>query len=203
MNQEKERFSVQKLLQWPLRLPALEGVILLAVLVLAAVWFRAESNREQQAEITVVSTLERIINVSDLSTFTAVYNGIAEVKDEKNPDNVDYYVSYEARVEAGIDFAELGISLKDKVITVSLPEVKINDIIVDISSLDFLFFDNSVNTLAVSEQAFKACEQDARTESESQSAIFELAQQNAENVVKALIKPVVDQLEEGYELVVQ
>ena len=203
MNQEKERFSVQKLLQWPLRLPALGGVILLAVLVLAAVWFRAESNREQQAEITVVSTLERIINVSDLSTFTAVYNGIAEVKDEKNPDNVDYYVSYEARVEAGIDFAELGISLKDKVITVILPEVKINDIIVDISSLDFLFFDNSVNTLAVSEQAFKACEQDARTESESQSAIFELAQQNAENVVKALIKPVVDQLEEGYERVVQ
>lgn len=202
MNQEKEHFSLQKFLQSPLRLPMLAAVILLAVLFLA-VWFGMGSDREQQAEIAVVSTLERIINVSDLSTFTAVYNGIAQVKDEKNPDKVDYYVSYEARVEAGIDFAKLEISMKDKVITVSLPEVKINDIIVDISSLDFLFFDNSVNTLTVSEQAFKACEQDARTESETQSAIFELARQNAENVVKALIKPVVDQLDEGYELVIQ
>ena len=202
MNEEKERLSLAGL-KWPMRLPILVGIIGLLALVAVVAFFQIGGGKEREAEITVVSTLERIINVSDLSTFTAVYNGIAEVKDEKKPDKVDYYVSYEARVEAGIDFSNVNISLKDGVITVDIPDVKINDIIVDISSLDFLFFDNSANKLTVSEQAFKACEEDARSESESQEAILELAQQNAENVVKALVKPIIDQLGEGYDLVVE
>lgn len=202
MNKEKERLSLAGL-KWPMRLPILVGIIGLLALVAVVAFFQIGGGKEHEAEITVVSTLERIINVSDLSTFTAVYNGIAEVKDEKDPDKVDYYVSYEARVEAGIDFSNVNISLKDGVITVDIPDVKINDIIVDISSLDFLFFDNSANKLTVSEQAFKACEEDARSESESQEAILELAQQNAENVVKALVKPIIDQLGEGYDLVVE
>lgn len=202
MNKEKERLSLAGL-KWPMRLPILVGIIGLLALVAVVAFFQIGGGKEREAEITVVSTLERIINVSDLSTFTAVYNGIAEVKDEKDPDEVDYYVSYEARVEAGIDFSNVNISLKDGVITVDIPDVKINDIIVDISSLDFLFFDNSANKLTVSEQAFKACEEDARSESESQEAILELAQQNAENVVKALVKPIIDQLDEGYDLVVE
>ena len=202
MNKEKERLSLAGL-KWPMRLPILVGIIGLLALVAVVAFFQIGGGKEREAEITVVSTLERIINVSDLSTFTAVYNGIAEVKDEKNPDKVDHYVSYEARVEAGIDFSNVNISLKDGVITVDIPDVKINDIIVDISSLDFLFFDNSANKLTVSEQAFKACEEDARSESESQEAILELAQQNAENVVKALVKPIIDQLGEGYDLVVE
>lgn len=202
MNEEKERLSLAGL-KWPMRLPILVGIIGLLALVAVVAFFQIGGGKEREAEITVVSTLERIINVSDLSTFTAVYNGIAEVKDEKDPDKVDYYVSYEARVEAGIDFSNVNISLKDGVITVDIPDVKINDIIVDISSLDFLFFDNSANKLTVSEQAFKACEEDARSESESQEAILELAQQNAENVVKALVKPIIDQLGEGYDLVVE
>lgn len=202
MNKEKERLSLAGL-KWPMRLPILVGIIGLLALVAVVAFFQIGGGKEREAEITVVSTLERIINVSDLSTFTAVYNGIAEVKDEKDRDKVDYYVSYEARVEAGIDFSNVNISLKDGVITVDIPDVKINDIIVDISSLDFLFFDNSANKLTVSEQAFKACEEDARSESESQEAILELAQQNAENVVKALVKPIIDQLGEGYDLVVE
>lgn len=202
MNKEKERLFLAGL-KWPMRLPILVGIIGLLALVAVVAFFQIGGGKEREAEITVVSTLERIINVSDLSTFTAVYNGIAEVKDEKDPDKVDYYVSYEARVEAGIDFSNVNISLKDGVITVDIPDVKINDIIVDISSLDFLFFDNSANKLTVSEQAFKACEEDARSESESQEAILELAQQNAENVVKALVKPIIDQLGEGYDLVVE
>lgn len=202
MNQEKEHL-LQGCLKWPLRLPVVAGMVLLVILAAVLVLFQVGNSREQEAEITVVSTLQRVINVSDLSTFTAVYNGIAEVNDPKNPDKVDYYVSYEARVEAGINFADIGISMQDKTITVSLPDVKINNIIVDIASLDFLFFDNSTNTLAVSEQAFKACEQDAQTESEGQSAILELAQQNAANVVKGLVGPIIDQMDDGYELVVQ
>ena len=122
---------------------------------------------------------------------------------EKNPDKIDYYVSYEARVEAGIDFSAVTIGMEDQTITVDIPDVKINDIIVDISSLDFIFFNDRANQPTVTQQAFKACEEDARTESESQEAILELAQQNAVNVATALVKPIVDQLGEGYQLVVE
>lgn len=37
----------------------------------------------------------------------------------------------------------------------------------------------------------------------SRAAICELAKQNAENVLKALTKPIVDQLGDGYQLVIE
>lgn len=201
MDQEKR----QKQIVWikESKGPAIIAGVLLAVVIVLFALFQVGGTKDHEAEVTVVSTLERIINVSDLSTFTAVYNGIAEVPNERNPDKVDYYVSYEARVEAGIDFGAVEISMENGVITVDIPNVKINDIIVDISSLDFIFFNNKANQSTVTQQAFKACEEDARTESESQEAILELAQQNASNIVTALVKPMIDQLGEGYSLVVE
>lgn len=201
MDQEKR----QKQIIWikESKGPAIIAGVLLAVVIVLFALFQVGGTKDHEAEVTVVSTLERIINVSDLSTFTAVYNGIAEVPNERNPDKVDYYVSYEARVEAGIDFSAVEISMENGVITVDIPNVKINDIIVDISSLDFIFFNNKANQSTVTQQAFKACEEDARTESESQEAILELAQQNASNIVTALVKPMIDQLGEGYSLVVE
>ena len=201
MDQEKR----QKQIVWikESKGPAIIAGVLLAVVIVLFALFQVGGTKDHEAEVTVVSTLERIINVSDLSTFTAVYNGIAEVPNERNPDKVDYYVAYEARVEAGIDFSAVEISMENGVITVDIPNVKINDIIVDISSLDFIFFNNKANQSTVTQQAFKACEEDARTESESQEAILELAQQNASNIVTALVKPMIDQLGEGYSLVVE
>ena len=201
MDQEKR----QKQIVWikESKGPAIIAGVLLAVVIVLFALFQVGGTKDHEAEVTVVSTLERIINVSDLSTFTAVYNGIAEVPNERNPDKVDYYVSYEARVEAGIDFSAVEISMENGVITVDIPNVKINDIIVDSSSLDFIFFNNKANQSTVTQQAFKACEEDARTESESQEAILELAQQNASNIVTALVKPMIDQLGEGYSLVVE
>lgn len=201
MDQEKR----QKQIVWikESKGPAIIAGVLLAVVIVLFALFQVGGTKDHEAEVTVVSTLERIINVSDLSTFTAVYNGIAEVPNERHPDKVDYYVSYEARVEAGIDFSAVEISMENGVITVDIPNVKINDIIVDISSLDFIFFNNKANQSTVTQQAFKACEEDARTESESQEAILELAQQNASNIVTALVKPMIDQLGEGYSLVVE
>lgn len=51
---------------------------------------------------TYCFTLERIIDVSELSTFTVIYNGIAQVANEKKLELIDYY-AYVATVNAGID----------------------------------------------------------------------------------------------------
>ena len=42
-------------------------------------------NKEPVKEVISVATLKDIINVSELSTFTAVYNGVAEVKNQQTP----------------------------------------------------------------------------------------------------------------------
>lgn len=189
-----------------LRKKSLRSVVLIgiaAVLCIAlALFFGSTKHKEQEPEVITVATLERIINVSELSTFTAVYNGIATVNNEKKPEKIDYYVSYEARVKAGFDLDKIRITVDNeaKTIKIKIPNIYITDYTVDIGSLDFIFINDKANTSTVSEQAFKACEADVKAESEQQTAIYELAKQNAINILTALTKPIVEQLDAEYEL---
>lgn len=183
------------------------GMLLLAivVLVVAFIVVPTSQNDNKQAEIVTVSTLQEIINVSELSTFTAVYNGIAQVMNADDPELVDYYVSYEAKVNAGIDFEDIDIDVDEDAFTVhiTVPPVTLTDVNVDISSLDFIFYNEKANTSTVTEEAFKACEADVEKESQEQAAIYELAEQNAKNVLTALVRPIIDQSETEYSLVVE
>lgn len=182
-------------------------ILVVALVVCVAIFALLQGARpkEPTQEVITISTLEDIINISELSTFTAVYNGIAEVSNEKKPEKIDYYVSYEAKVNAGIDFEQIVISVDNetKVIKVAIPEIRITDVIVDITSLDFIFENDKANTSTITQQAFKACEADVTAESQTQGAIFELARQNAENILTALVKPIIEQLDEEYKLVVE
>ena len=183
------------------------GLLVLAIVVLVVVFIVVPTaqNDKKQAEIVTVSTLQEIINVSELSTFTAVYNGIAQVMNADDPELVDYYVSYEAKVNAGIDFEEIYIDVDEDTFTVhiTVPPVTLTDVNVDISSLDFIFYNEKANTSTVTEEAFKACEADVEKESQEQEAIYELAEQNAKNVLTALVRPIIDQSETEYSLVVE
>lgn len=196
--EEREQSAMKKLL-----LPL--AAVVIVVLLCAIAVLTMPKAKEEKREVITVPTLEKIINVSDLSTFTAVYNGIAVVNNEKKPEKVDYYVSYEARVNAGIDVEEIAISVdnEEKIIRIELPQVHITDVNVNLASLDFIFVNDKANTSSVSAQAYKACEKDVQQESQQQNAIFELAKQNAVNIVTALTKPIVEQLDAAYTLEVQ
>lgn len=180
-------------------------VLVIVVLVMAFIVIPTARNSKKQAEVITVSTLQEIIDVSELSTFTAVYNGIAQVMNQDNPESVDYYVSYEAKVNAGIDFEQVGIDLDEeaKTIRITMPPVELTEVNVDISSLDFIFYNQKLNTSTVTETAYKACEADVEKESQEQQAIYDLAEQNAKNVLTALVKPIVDQADTEYTLVVE
>lgn len=84
-----------------------------------------------------------------------------------------------------------------------LPEIKITDVNVDITSLDYIFENEKANTETVSEEAYKKCIEDVTSESNSEDAIYELAEQNARNIVEALISPFVEQLDSEYRLEIQ
>lgn len=178
-------------------------IIAVAAGVLFYFWQGRSGNRKSEPQIVTESQLKEIINVSELSTFTAVYNGVAQVMNKEKPEETDYYVSYEARVDVGIDFSKIGIDKDDeeKVIRLTVPEVDITDVVVDIASLDYIFLNDKANALSVSQEAYKACEEDVKNESAGQEAIFELAEQNAENIVTALVRPVVEPL--GYTIEIE
>ena len=200
---EKKRKSPQLLIKNGKFLIILVAAVLTTVLVIVGMTAVAGS-RLSTPEVITISTLEKIINVSELSTFTAVYNGIATVRNEKKPEEVDYYVSYEARVNAGIDFDKIEFSVDNeaKTILVDIPEIRITDSNVDITSLDFIFYNDKANASTVTQEAFKACEADVQKESEQQKAIYELAKHNAVNVLTALINPIVEQLGTEYTLTI-
>lgn len=187
---EAARHPFAKLLVKP-KILVIAAVVILVAIAAIAVLLQTSGREEPQPQVFNKSTLERIINVSELSTFTAVYNGIARVANEKKPEKIDYYVSYEATVNAGIDFRAVDISINEeqKTITLKVPEAHITNQSVEMSSLDFIFLNQKADKSGVTEAAYKACEEDVRQESEQQTAICELAKQNAENVLKALTNP--------------
>lgn len=178
---------------------------LLAVVIYVLISPQTTERQGGNTEVITASTLEKIVDVSELSTFVAVYNGIAEVMNQKEPGQLDYYVSYAAQVYAGIDVEEIGISVDDatKEVMVDIPDVHITEINVDISSLDFIFYSDCANASTVTQAAFRACEADVQAESEKQDAILKLAQQNAANLIRALVCPLLEQQGDGYTLTVE
>lgn len=177
-------------------------IIIIAVIFVAGVFMIRRNKPKSEPQIITQARLEKIINVSELSTFETIYNGIAEVNNKENPEQVDYYVYYESRVKTGIDFSQVKIDVDDenKKITVQLPEIIITDTNVDIASLDYIFENKKANTPTVSQEAYKACLEDVKKESANENDIYELARQNAERVVRALIRPFVEQVDAEYEL---
>ena len=177
--------------------------ILAVISVVCGIAIKQSQDKKVEPEISVSATLEKIVKTSDLSTFEAVYNGIATVMNEKKPDKVDFHVSYEAKVKAGIDVKQIKMSIneEEKIIYITLPEITLGEPSVDISTMDYIFENEKANTENVSAVAYKACIADVKKESDKEDAIFELAKENAQNIVKALVIPFAVQLDSEYEIV--
>lgn len=159
-------------------------------------------NQDQQPEIITESQLYKIVNVSELSTYQCVYNDICNVKDSTDKSKTLYHVSYEARVNAGIDFSNIKIKLEnrtanEKAIKITIPQVGITDVNVDITSLDYMWEESDAETETVSEEAYRKCIEDVTKKANSEKQIYDLAQQNAENMIKALVKPFIEDVNSG------
>ena len=190
----------KKLRKWMMNL-----IVVLAAAVAVLVAQRVNEHRKKpEPQVLTVSTLTDMIPVSDLSTVTSTYNGVAQVMNEKNPDKLDYYVAYEAQAQAGVNFDELQPEIDEasKTVTIRVPDAHFMDANVDVSSLDFMFNNKKADTSGVTERAYKACQEDAERECSSSEAILKLARENAVNAVEALTRPLIEQLYPEYTLVV-
>ena len=152
----------KKLRKWMMIL-----IVVLAAAVAVLVAQRVNEHRKKpEPQVLTVSTLTDMIPVSDLSTVTSTYNGVAQVMNEKNPDKLDYYVAYEAQAQAGVNFDELQPEIDEasKTVTIRVPAAHFMDANVDVSSLDFMFNNKKADTSGVTERAYKACQEDADRE---------------------------------------
>ena len=110
--------------------------LLLVFIVLLVVLF-VNFNKEGQIKMKVKSTLEKIVEKSDLETVTFTYNVIAkQCKDDEvcdkatnNINNFKYVVSCKGSIVAGIDFKKIAVDVnqKNKKVVIKIPEATIID----------------------------------------------------------------------------
>lgn len=172
------------------------AVIIIVVLAVAGGLFSASLLANPgSTQIITSSTLERLVNISKLSTAEFVYNGIA---DKINDDgSTAYHVYYASSVRASIDMGEIDFDIDEEARTVTpiLPNITIDDPVLDETSLQLM----PRNPNSSLPELISLCKQDALTEVKSDGQIYATAQENLRSTIEALLNPLLEQ--SGYTLV--
>ena len=152
-------------------------------------------NKEGKIKIKIKSTLEKVVEKSDLETVTITYNVIAkQCKKENNCDkssnNINdfkYVVSCKGTITAGIDFqqVEINIDEKKKKVVVIMPEATITGE-PNIGSINFL------NGQEVSAEelpnARKLCQETTKEKSKKDGKLIPAAKEQSRVVLEEYYK---------------
>ena len=165
-------------------IPIIAGLAI--IIIIATIIIPLIANKSNSAKIVTSSQLEKAVNISDLSTAEFVYNGIAE----------KYNIKYDASVKVGINMNDIDFNIdnSNKTITPILPEIKINSISVDESSLSYI----PKNPDMELNEILDCCQIDAQNEASNTDELYDTAKENLQTVVEALLKPITDT--KGYKI---
>lgn len=153
-------------------------------------------SEEDRLTLSAKSSLEKILDINELSTVDYTYNAIATVKGEKDDEGkqeVKYYCSYKGKVTAGIKFDQIKpeIDSEKKVLYLNLPKVTIQDIYVDETSIDYIFIDEDADNEIVLQEAYNACVKDLKRRINKENVIYIAGKENAIKVVEGLAQPLI------------
>lgn len=182
------------------------AVVVLVVIVIGigAIFMKTHSKK---AEKTIISEpmITEILDVSELSTLDSTYNAITDVYTDGEDSTIKYHVAYDATVKVGIDFEKMECSVDDekKRIIITLPETEIQDVDVDIASLDYIYEDDKYDEEKVTLEAYEACIEDVKKKSASEEELYEMAKENTKSAIEALLKPWVEEIDEEYKIVIK
>ena len=176
-------------------------LIVMALIVIVTVFIVSKRWGSSDGKVTTVSkaSLEKIIELNDLSTLDYTYNAITEVYKDDG-ETLKYHVAYEGTVTAGIDAEKISVEedKENKTITISLPKAEIQETSVNMGTMDFIFEKDRYETENVSQEAYKACLQDLSEKAASEKDLLSMARDNAIGAIEALIEPWVQQLDGEY-----
>jgi len=186
--------------------PVLITLCVIGGLIVLYFGYRYYMSKQKEGAVTTLSesSLEKVIEISELPTIEYTYNAVATKKDAN--DKVLYYVAYDGFVTAGIDFSKITPEIVDeednKRVIIHLPEVTIQDQSVDMGSMQYIFRDSKAKTETVSQEAYKLCIADLSNRISNENELFDIAEENAQAAVKALYEPWIKQLYPEYTFVI-
>lgn len=142
------------------------------------------TSREGKVTVVSESQLKEALEINEFSTLEASYNSIAKIYGEDGK----YYVAYEGTVRMGFDPEKLDYAIDDKgkKIKVILPEIEVQDVVVDQKSLDFIDVDEDETIIA---KSYERCKQDLDSKVRRDQALKDIARENAENFICASLQP--------------
>ena len=156
-----------------------------------------------EGEVTTISEaqIEEVFEINELQTADYIYNAVTRVYDTDGK-TLKYYVAYEGKVTAGIDFSNVQVQVDEdsKTINISLPKVTVQDAIVEAGTLEYIFEDEEYNTDDVFKEAYTICQKDLDKRAVSEGKLLNIAKENAKQVVEAMIAPWVEQIDSTYSL---
>ena len=183
---------------------------LLLIFITLFVIFFTRLNKEGQIKMQVKSTLEKVVEKSDLETVIITYNVIAKkCKDEENCDkksnnisDFQYVVSCKGSIAAGIDFQKIKVDVdeKDKKVIVKVPDATIIDE-PNIHSIKFL----NGNELSASElpNARKLCQETVKEKSELDQKLIPAAKEQSRVVLEEFYNQWIKAYDSSYHVVIE
>lgn len=165
-------------------------IILLVIVIICIVGCLFITNSEGKTKRSVKTSLDKVVEKSDLETVSFTYNVIAKkCKDESkcnlksnNIDDFKYVVSCKGTVTAGIDFSKVKIDVDEskKRITVTIPDATLENN-VSVGSVKFLNEDVSADELP---NARNLCADTIKNKSESDEKLLPAAKEQARVVLE-------------------
>ena len=147
------------------------AVAIIVVVIVAFIFFGPSVKRT----IITTSTLREVVSISELSTGEFCYNGVVSIP-EKN-----------RRTDFKID-------RKNKSVTPIIPEIKINDVIINDGSISTI----PENATAKLKDTLSYCKEDALKEANQNEKLVETAKSNLQDSITALLTPLLK--EAGYKI---
>ena len=127
-----------------------------------------------------------------------MYNATATKQDAEG--NVMYYVAYEGTVTAGIDFTKIEFEVleEEKKVIIKIPEIDVQNIKVNMGTLEYIFTKSKYETEEVSEEAYNLCIKDLKNRMNEETMFYDIARENAISVVGAFFKPWINAIDDSY-----
>jgi len=164
------------------------GLIIISIILIVVL---VVPNRKGRIEISAKTSLDKIVEKSDLETVNFTYNVIAKKCKDSNNCNLEsnnindfeYVVSCRGKLTAGIDFDEIEINTdnSNKKLIVTIPE----PVIKDANVLSFNFLNGSEIPANELPRARKLCEDTIMEKSKKDGKLLPVAKEQAAIVLES------------------
>lgn len=182
---------------------ALKWVIIAIIVVLVIGGIVFFTKPKGTTSFSADTMLQDVHELSNLSTVSYNYNGVATAYDEEG--NEKYCVSYNGVVDIGFDLNNIQIidEKADKTIRITIPDLKILSVNANIGKAEYIFIKQKYNTETVVSEANQVAKSDLEKKAKEDEKMFTIARENAIDTIKAWSEPFLSQLPEGYRIVVE